>query len=66
FDNTLSNVFEKSQHLENNECRFEDTDPKFCENLKFDGFLKSPQIVMPDLIRHPERVDITGFRLSPE
>jgi hypothetical protein len=33
---------------------------------KFDGFVKSPQIVMPDLIRHPERVDITGFRLSPE
>jgi hypothetical protein len=30
---------------------------------KFDGLLKSPQIVMPDLIRHPERADITGFRL---
>jgi hypothetical protein len=24
------------------------------------------EIVMPDLIRHPERFDITGFRLSPE
>jgi hypothetical protein len=36
------------------------------EIVNFDGFVKSPQIVMPDLIRHPERIDITGFRLSPE
>jgi hypothetical protein len=34
--------------------------------MKYDSFVKSPQIVMPDLIRHPEGVDITGFRLSPE
>jgi hypothetical protein len=34
--------------------------------VEYDGFVKGPQIVMPDLIRHPERVDITGFRLSPE
>jgi hypothetical protein len=34
--------------------------------FNLDGFAKSPQIVMPDLIWHPERVDITGFRLSPE
>jgi hypothetical protein len=31
-----------------------------------DELVKSPQIVMPDLIRHPEQVEITGFRLSPE
>jgi hypothetical protein len=31
-----------------------------------DAFVKNPQIVMPGLIRHPELVDITGFRLSPE
>jgi hypothetical protein len=30
------------------------------------SFVKSPQIVMPDLIRHPEAIEITGFRLSPE
>jgi hypothetical protein len=37
-------------------------------------FLKSFQIVMPDLIpaevgifdRHPEPIEFTGFRLSPE
>jgi len=32
----------------------------------FDGFVKSPLIVMPDLIRHPEPVEFTGFRLPPE
>jgi hypothetical protein len=31
-----------------------------------DGLVKSLEIVMPDLIRHPERIEITGFRLSPE
>jgi len=33
---------------------------------KFDGFVKSPIIVMPDLIRHPEPVEFIGFRLPPE
>jgi hypothetical protein len=28
--------------------------------------LKVEDFVMPDLIRHPERTEITGFRLSPE
>jgi hypothetical protein len=32
----------------------------------FDGLVKSPKTVMPDLIRHPELIEITGFRLSPE
>jgi hypothetical protein len=31
-----------------------------------DAFVKSPRIVMPDLIRHPELIEFTGFRLSPE
>jgi hypothetical protein len=31
-----------------------------------DGFVKSPRIVMPDLIRHPEQAEFTGFRLLPE
>jgi len=31
-----------------------------------DGLVKSNETVMPDLIRHPEALDITGFRLSPE
>jgi hypothetical protein len=33
---------------------------------KFDALVKSLQIVMPDLIRHPEHIELTGFRLSPE
>jgi len=33
---------------------------------KIDGLVKSLKIVMPDLIRHPERIEFTGFRLSPE
>jgi hypothetical protein len=32
----------------------------------FDKLVKSLEIVMPDLIRHPERIEFTGFRLSPE
>ena len=36
------------------------------EAVKFDGLVKSPRIVMPDLIRHPEPIEFTGFRLSPE
>jgi len=31
-----------------------------------DGLVKSPTTVMPDLIRHPEDTEITGFRPSPE
>jgi len=31
-----------------------------------DDFVKSPKFVMPDLIRHPESTEITGFRLPPE
>jgi hypothetical protein len=38
----------------------------FYETVKFDGIVKSPTTVMPDLIRHPEDTEITGFRLSPE
>jgi hypothetical protein len=33
---------------------------------RFGGLVKSPEFVMPDLIRHPEHTEITGFRLSPE
>jgi hypothetical protein len=42
--------------------------------LSIDNLAKSPNTVMPDpgscpgqaLIRHPEVVEFTGFRLSPE
>jgi len=34
--------------------------------IKLDGFVKSPLLVMPDLIRHPEAVEFTGLWLSPE
>jgi len=34
--------------------------------LNLDELVKSPEIVMPDLIRHPELIEFTGFRLSPE
>jgi hypothetical protein len=40
--------------------------PTFYEFIKFDGLVKSPKTVMPDLIRHPEVIGFTGFRLSPE
>jgi hypothetical protein len=33
---------------------------------KIDNFVKSPEFVMPDLIRHPEGIEFTGFRPSPE
>jgi hypothetical protein len=33
---------------------------------KDDAFAKSSQIVMPDLIRHPEVLDFTEFRISPQ
>jgi hypothetical protein len=31
-----------------------------------DGLVKSPNTIMPDLIRYPELIEITEFRLSPE
>jgi hypothetical protein len=31
-----------------------------------DDLVKSFDIVMPDVIRHPEVIEFTGFRLSPE
>jgi hypothetical protein len=34
--------------------------------FSIDGLVKSPKTVMPDLIRHPEVIGFTGFRLSPE
>ena len=34
--------------------------------VKINGLVKSPKTVMPDLIRHPEVIEFTGFRLSPE
>jgi hypothetical protein len=34
--------------------------------LNIDAIVKSLQSVMPDLIRHPEHTEDTGFRLSPE
>ncbi|WP_319523744.1 hypothetical protein [uncultured Desulfosarcina sp.] len=38
------------------------------ENSKanVDGLVKSTKLVMPDLIRHPEHIEITGFRPAPE
>jgi hypothetical protein len=38
----------------------------FLWRTNIEGFVKSPNTVMPDLIRHPELIEITGFRLSPE
>jgi hypothetical protein len=35
-------------------------------DLRFGGLVKSPEFVMPDLIRHPEHTEMTGFRPSPE
>ncbi|MEA1946204.1 MAG: hypothetical protein U9N83_02745 [Thermodesulfobacteriota bacterium] len=34
--------------------------------VKIDEIVKSPKTVMPDLIRHPELIEFTGFRLSLE
>jgi len=34
--------------------------------LTIDDLVKSPKSVMPVLIRHPEHIEITGFRPSPE
>jgi hypothetical protein len=35
-------------------------------NSNDDGLAKSNKFVMPDLIRHPEHIEITGFPPSPE
>jgi hypothetical protein len=37
----------------------------FPTNMEHDAFVKSPEVVMPDLIRHPEVLEITGSRFSP-
>jgi len=34
--------------------------------MKVDLLVKNLKAVMPDLIRHSEVVELTGFRLSPE
>ncbi|MFH1674261.1 MAG: hypothetical protein ABIF87_12660 [Pseudomonadota bacterium] len=36
------------------------------EYWNVEELVKSLLIVMPDLIQHPEHIDFTGFRLSPE
>jgi hypothetical protein len=44
------------------------------DKSKIDSLVKSPRIVMPDLIpakdgifdRHPQHIEFTGFRLLPE
>jgi len=33
---------------------------------KDDGLVKSCSVVMPDLLRHPETIEITGFLPAPE
>ena len=33
-------------------------------DFNFDNLVKNLEIVMPDLIRHPERIEFTGFRLQ--
>ncbi|XPS87478.1 uncharacterized protein Dvar_54960 [Desulfosarcina variabilis str. Montpellier] len=43
----------------------------FCKRVKFqvlsvDELVKSAWLVMPDLIRHPEHIEKTGFRPTPE
>jgi len=35
--------------------------PTFYETIKVDEFERSTKTVMPDLIRHPELIEITGF-----
>ena len=34
--------------------------------IDIDNLVKTSKTVMPDLIRHPEVIEFTGFRLSPE
>jgi hypothetical protein len=39
--------------------------PKWVASI-FDKLVRSPKTVMPDLIRYPEIIEFTGFRLPPE
>ena len=39
----------------------ESTVHKNYEDIKYDNLLKNLEILMPDLIRHPERIVFTGF-----
>ncbi|MCD6487048.1 MAG: hypothetical protein J7K35_06965, partial [Syntrophobacterales bacterium] len=43
-----------------------DTAWTFYECVNNGAFVKSPKTVIPDLIRYPEVVEFTGFRLSSE
>jgi hypothetical protein len=38
----------------------------FYDSISVDEIVKSPLAVIPDLIRDPEVVEITGFRPTPE
>jgi len=42
------------------------SDAPFMDSLKPVGVVKSSRIVIPGLIRYPEAVEFTGFRLPPE
>jgi len=35
-------------------------------SLNFDELAKNAALVMPDLIRHPELIEMPGFRPAPE
>jgi hypothetical protein len=41
-------------------------DAKIYQQIISDNLVKSPDCVMPDLIRHPEGAEFIGFRPSPE
>jgi len=43
-----------------------DTPQLCCGVLHLEFVHKFNPVVMPDLIRHPEALEKTGFRLSPE
>jgi hypothetical protein len=36
----------------------------FYDTINLDELVKSPKTVMSDLIRHPELIEFTGFRLG--
>nr|CBX28729.1 unknown protein [uncultured Desulfobacterium sp.] len=39
----------------------------FVNGFKYnDIFVKSPQTVMPEFLRHPEATETSGFQLLPE
>jgi hypothetical protein len=58
--------FERRRSLFFEGLKIDITSPEDLVISKLDEFVKSPEIVMPDLIRHPEHIEFTGFRLSPE